>query len=206
MIRKPLGRWSAAANAVFFFPRLMRCPRRRASVAATPLARSVMATRADPEKLPAPKRAPAEPRAASPAFEPPLLPAAITESTRRILWIVDIYRASCGAVLLSVALLLEPAALNIATPHAFVTATGLYFIFGVAAYWWIQQDRLPMPLSQVLFAMLVGDVFFLALVMISAGGTGAPLPILLFPPLAASGRLQRTRTGLFHAALATVVL
>src|SRR4051812_48907034 len=61
MIRKPLGRWSAAASAVFFFPRLMRCPRRRASVAATPLARSVMATRADPEKLPAPKRAPAEP-------------------------------------------------------------------------------------------------------------------------------------------------
>jgi len=165
-----------------------------------------MATRADPDKRPAPTRDLSEPRAATPPFEPPPLPLAITESTRRILWIVDVYRACCGAVLLSVALLFEPAVLNIATPHAFVTATGLYFIFGIAAYWWVQQERLPMALSQVLFAMLVGDVFFLALVMVSAGGSGAPLPILLFPQLAASGWLQRTRNGFLHAAFATAVL
>ena len=166
-----------------------------------------MATHADPEQARAVARRPlAEPRAAIPPFEPPLLPASIAESTRRILWIVDVYRACCGAVLLSAALLLEPTVLSIATPHAFVTATGLYFIFGIAAYWWIQQDRLPMPLSQVLFAMLAGDVFFLALVMISAGKSGAPLPILLFPQLAASGWLQRTRNGFFHAAFATVAL
>jgi two-component system sensor histidine kinase PilS (NtrC family) len=164
-----------------------------------------MATRADSEKRTVPKAAPVEPRAAIPPFEPPLLPQSIAESTRRILWIVDLYRAACGAALLSVALLLEPNVLNIATPHAFTTAAGIYFIFGIAAYWWIQQDHLPMPLSQVLFAMLVGDVFFLGLVMIAAGGSGAPLPILLFPQLAASGWLQRTRTGFFHAAFATVV-
>jgi two-component system, NtrC family, sensor histidine kinase PilS len=171
-----------------------------------PHAHSDMATPADQNKGPAIRRPLQEPRPAIPPFEPPLLPPAITDSTRRILWIVDVYRAGCGAVLLSVALLLEPGVLNIATPHAFVTATGLYFIFGVAAYWWIQQEGLPMPLPQTLFALLIGDVFFLALVMIAAGSTGAPLPILLFPQLAASGWLQRTRTGFFHAAFATVVL
>ena len=39
---------------------------------------------------------------------------------------------------------------------------------------------------------------------IVAGGTfGAPLPILLFPQLAAGGWLLRTQTAFFHAALAT---
>src|SRR5207248_8017150 len=187
-------------------PRRMHCRPRKVSAAAIPHAHSAMATPAEQDKRPAISRRVQEPRPAIPPFEPPLVPAAVTESTRRILWIVDIYRAGCGAVLLSVALLLDPGVLSIATPHAFVTATGLYFIFGVAAYWWIQQEGLPMPLPQTLFALLIGDVFFLALVMISAGSSGGPLPILLFPQLAASGWLQRTRTGFFHAAFATVVL
>src|SRR5438270_10266362 len=42
--------------------------------------------------------------------------------------------------------------------------------------------------------------------MIAGGSTGAPLPILLFPQLAASGWLLRTQTGFFHAAFATVAL
>ena len=83
-----------------------------------------MATPADQDKRPAMRRPLPEPHPAIPRFEPPVLPPAITESTRRILWIVDVYRAACGAVLLSVALLLDPAVLSIATPHAFVTATG----------------------------------------------------------------------------------
>ena len=41
--------------------------------------------------------------------------------------------------------------------------------------------------------------------MIAGGGTGGSLPILLFPQLAASGWLLRTRTAFFHAALATVI-
>jgi two-component system, NtrC family, sensor histidine kinase PilS len=147
-----------------------------------------------------------EPRPAIPPFEPPPLPAAITESARRILWIVGIYRAFCGAVLLGIALLLDLRGLNVATPHAFVIASGLYFLYALGAFWWVQQEPLPMPLPQTLLALLGGDVFFLSLVMTGGGSTGAPLPILLFPQLAASGWLLRTRTGFFHAAFATVFL
>ena len=110
-----------------------------------------------------------EPRAAIPPFEPPPLPASITESARRILWIVGIYRAVCGAVLLGIALLLDLKDLNVATPHAFVIAAGLYFLYALGAFWWVQQARLPMPLPQTLLALLGGDVFFLSWVM-TAGG------------------------------------
>jgi two-component system sensor histidine kinase PilS (NtrC family) len=112
----------------------------------------------------------------------------------------------CGAVLLGMAMLLDLRGLNVATPNAFVTASGLYFLFGLVAFWWSQQLRMPMSLPQMLFGLLTGDVFFLALVMIAGGSTSAPLPILLFPQLAASGWLLRTQTGFFHAAFATVVL
>jgi two-component system sensor histidine kinase PilS (NtrC family) len=145
-------------------------------------------------------------RPAIPPFEPPPLPAAITDSGRRILWIVGVYRAVCGAVLLGMALLLDLRGLNVATPNAFVTASGLYFLFGLVAFWWSQQERMSLSLPQTLFGLLTGDVFFLALVMIAGGSTSAPLPILLFPQLAASGWLLRTQTGFFHAAFATVVL
>ena len=147
-----------------------------------------------------------EPRAAYPPFEPPLLPVSMTNSGRRILWIVGIYRALYGAVLLGIALLLDLKDLNVAVPHAFVTASGLYFSFALAAFWWVQQDRLLMTLPHTLLALLAGDVFFLSLVMTAGGSSSAPLPILLFPQLAASGWLLRTRTGFFHAAFATVVL
>ena len=39
----------------------------------------------------------------------------------------------------------------------------------------------------MLLSLLVGDVFFLSLVMFAGGTFGAPLPILLFPQLAAGG-------------------
>jgi two-component system, NtrC family, sensor histidine kinase PilS len=151
------------------------------------------------------ERAPS-PITAVPRVEPRPLPPAITDSGRRILWIVGVYRAVCGAVLFGMAMVFDLKGLNIATPNAFVTATALYFVFGAAAFWWVRQVSLPMPLPQTLLALLTGDVFFLALVMIAGGSTGAPLPILLFPQLAASGWLLRTRTAFFHAALATVVL
>ena len=41
--------------------------------------------------------------------------------------------------------------------------------------------------------------------MVAGGASGGTLPILLFPQLAASGWLLRTRTAFFHAALATLV-
>ncbi len=58
----------------------------------------------------------------------------------------------------------------------------------------------------MLFGLLAGDVFFLSLVMFAGGTVGAPLPILLFPQLAAAGWILRTRTAFFHAAFASMAL
>jgi two-component system sensor histidine kinase PilS (NtrC family) len=147
----------------------------------------------------------ADPLTAEATAAPPL-PASITGSTRRILWIVGLFRAVCGALLLGLALLLDLRAMNVSAPNSFLTAASLYFIFGLAAFGWIQQERMPLPLSQTLLALLSGDVFFIALMMVAGGSTGAPLPILLFPQLAASGWLLRTQTAFFHAAMAAIVL
>ncbi len=142
---------------------------------------------------------------ALPPFEPPLA-MTVNDSSRRILWIIGLYRAICAAVLFGIGLLLDLRVISIAAPNAFVTASGLYFLFGLFAFWWIQRDPLPLPLPVVVSALVGGDVFFIGMVMVAGGGSGGPLPILLFPQLAASGWLLRTRTAFFHAALASVVL
>jgi len=145
----------------------------------------------------------------SPAL-PPLdvpAPASYGESSRRILWIVGLYRAVCGAVLLGIALLLDLRNFTIEAPNAFVTTAGLYFLYGLGSFWWMQQqDRVPVSLPQLSLALLAGDILFIALVVVAGGTAVAPLPILLFPQLAASGWLLRTRTAFFHAAFATLVL
>ncbi|MCC6194090.1 MAG: two-component sensor histidine kinase [Burkholderiales bacterium] len=146
------------------------------------------------------------PAPAIPPFEPPPLPTSMGDSGRRILWIVGLYRAICAATLLGAALLLDPRTLNISNPNAFITGTGLYFVFGLSSFWWVQQDRLPMPLPTMLFSLLAGDVFFLSLIMFAGGTFGAPLPILLFPQLAAAGWILRTQTAFFHAAFAAICL
>ncbi len=146
------------------------------------------------------------PAPAIPPFEPPPLASPMGDSGRRILWIVGLYRAICAASLLGVALLLDPRTLNIVNPNAFITGTGLYFVFGLSSFWWVQQDRLPLALPTVLFSLLAGDVFFLSLVMYAGGTFGAPLPILLFPQLAAAGWILRTQTAFFHAAFCAICL
>ncbi|MEP7183552.1 MAG: ATP-binding protein [Betaproteobacteria bacterium] len=147
-----------------------------------------------------------QPNPAIPPFEPPALPMSLNDSARRILWIVGLYRAVCGALLLGAALLLDLKLLSFAAPNAFVTAAGLYFLFGLAAFFWIQRDPLPLPLPPLISGLLVGDIFFVALVMVAGGTSSGPLPILLFPQLAASGWLVRTRTAFFHAAIAAIML
>ncbi|MGE5171128.1 MAG: two-component system sensor histidine kinase NtrB [Rudaea sp.] len=147
-----------------------------------------------------------DPSPAIPPYSPPPMPASIAGSSRRILWIVGLFRAVSGALLLGLALLLDLRALNVATPNSFLTAASLYFVYGLAAFGWIQQERLALPIAQTLLGLLAGDVFFLALLMVAGGSTGAPLPILLFPQLAASGWLLRTQTAFFHAAMAALVL
>jgi two-component system sensor histidine kinase PilS (NtrC family) len=148
-----------------------------------------------------------QPSPAIPPFEPPALSATVADSNRRILWIVALYRAICGAVLLGIALLADLQALAVAVPNTFVTAAGLYFLFGLGSFWWLQQQqRLPLQLPVLSLILLVGDVSLLAMIVMSGGTSVSPLPILLFPQLAAGGWLLRTQTAFFHAALATVVL
>jgi two-component system sensor histidine kinase PilS (NtrC family) len=130
----------------------------------------------------------------------------VTESSRRILWIVGLYRAVCGALLLGAALFVNLRVLAISTPNAFVTAAGLYFLYGLLSFLWVQRDSDLLPLPALLLSLLVGDLFFLALLIYSGGSAGAPLSILLFPQLAASGWLMRTQVAFFHAALTSLVL
>ena len=147
-----------------------------------------------------------DPAPAVPPFEPPPLPASLTDSGRRILWIIGLYRSVCGAALFGIALLVDLKGVGAITPNAFITGTALYFLFGLAAFAWVQVERLPLSLPHLALALLAGDIFFLSLVIIAGGNTVAPIPILLFPQLAASGWLLRTQTAFFHAALASVVL
>jgi two-component system sensor histidine kinase PilS (NtrC family) len=146
-----------------------------------------------------------QPNPAAPSFEPPVQLAS-GDSARRILWIVGLYRAICGAALLGIALLLDLKALGIAAPSMFVMAATVYFVFGLLTFWLIQRDPVPMALTAVTSMLLVGDVACIAAVMIAGGAGAGTLPILLFPQLAASGWLLRTRTAFLHAAIATVVL
>jgi len=144
-----------------------------------------------------------QPHPAVPPFEPPPLPAIITESGRRILWIIGVYRAICGTLLVGAALFLEVPG---GSPNAFLTAAGMYFVFGLASFLWIQRETLALPLPAVVLALLGGDILFIGLLMYSGGSAGGPLPILLFPQLAASGWLMRSRIAFFHAALASSAL
>ena len=108
------------------------------------------------------------PTPATPPFEPTSLPATVADSNRRILWIVALYRAVCGAVLLGIALLADLQALAVAAPNTFVTAAGLYFLFGLGSFWWLQQQqRLPLQLPALSLVLLVGDISLLAVVVAS---------------------------------------
>ena len=147
-----------------------------------------------------------QPHPAIPPFEPPPLSVMITESGRRILWIVGLYRAVCGVLLLGTALFLDLHAVGIGAPNAFVTTAGLYFVYGILTFWWVQRDSQGLPLPALLLALLAGDIAFIALLMYAGGSAGGPLSILLFPQLAASGWLLRSQMAFFHAALASSVL
>ena len=147
-----------------------------------------------------------QPAPAIPPFEPPPLSPMITESGRRILWIVGLYRAVCGVLLLGTALFLDLRSVGIGAPNAFVTAAGLYFAYGILTFGWVQRESLGLPLPALLLSLLAGDVIFIALLMYAGGNAGGPLSILLFPQLAASGWLMRSQIAFFHAALASSVL
>jgi two-component system sensor histidine kinase PilS (NtrC family) len=146
-----------------------------------------------------------QPSPAVPPFEPPI-PVSAGDSARRILWIIGLYRAICGATLFGIALLLDLRMLAVAAPNAYIATTAFYFVFGLLTFWWIQRDPLPVTLPIIVSTLLAGDVGFVAMIMAAGGNSAGALPILLFPQLAASGWLLRTRTAFFHAAFATIVL
>ena len=99
-----------------------------------------------------------QPHPATPPFEPPPIPDMLTESGRRILWIVGLYRAVCGVLLLGAALFIDLRANGIAAPNAFLTAAGLYFVYGIRTFWWVQRDSIGIPLHVLLLALLTGDM------------------------------------------------
>jgi two-component system sensor histidine kinase PilS (NtrC family) len=146
-----------------------------------------------------------QPHPAIPPFEPPL-PMSSSGSSRRILWIVSVYRAVCAAVLAGISVLADISVLGVPVSAMFTTCAFVYLAFALLALWWVQRDEQPAPLALLTSTLLVGDVVCIGAIMMSSGSVGAALPILLFPQLAASGWLLRTRTAFFHAALATVIL
>jgi two-component system, NtrC family, sensor histidine kinase PilS len=145
-----------------------------------------------------------QPHPAIPPFEPPSLSVTITESSKGILWMVGLYRAVCGVLLLGTALFLDLHAVGIGAPNAFITTAGLYFVYGILTFWWVQRDSQGLALPALLLTLLAGDIAFIALLMYAEGSL--PLPILLFPQLAASGWLLRSQMAFFHAALTSLAL
>jgi two-component system sensor histidine kinase PilS (NtrC family) len=129
-----------------------------------------------------------------------------SDSGNSSLLAIGLYRVVSGAILFAVALLLDLKTIHVVAPYAFVTAAALYLLFGLGTFWWIRRDPFPVPLPALLSTLLAGDMLFIILMTVASGSAGGPLPILLFPQLAASGWLLRARTAFFHAALATVVL
>src|SRR5213079_403696 len=104
-------------------------------------------------------------------------------------------------ILFGIALVIDLKAINIAAPNAFVVAAGLYCAYGLITFLWTLRDPLNTPLPVMVSSLLAGDILFIVLMTISSGGTGGPLPILLFPQIAASGWLLRARIAFFHAAV-----
>ena len=172
-----------------FLP-VIRCPRKRGQVRVCGL------------ELLARAMSSSQPHPATPPFEPPSS-SLLNDSSRRMLWMVGLFRAICGAFLLGTALFFDLNALQIKAPNAFLSAAGLYFLFGLASFAWVQRESLGVRLPILLIALLIGDVLFIGLLMFAGGIAAGPLSILLLPQLAASGWLLRSQIAFFHAALAS---
>ena len=99
------------------------------------------------------------PAPAIPPFEPPATPSSLDDSGRRILWIIGLYRAVCGAALLGIALFVDLKTVATIAPNPFITGAALYFLFGLAAFAWVQVERLPLSLPHLALAPII-TVFF----------------------------------------------
>ena len=131
-------------------------------------------------------------------------PLELSASGRRGLLIIGIYRIASAAVLLGVGMLLEPRWAD-ATATRFNAVAALYLCYGSAALWWTWRRPRALPLPMITM-LLGGDLAFIATLTLASAGQSGPLPILIFPQLAASGWLLQTRTAFFHAAIAALVI
>ena len=148
-----------------------------------------------------------QPRPAIPPFEPPPLPSLITESgaadpvdRRPVSRRLRRAAARHGAVLRPARDLRSPRPTPSSPRSGSISSSACSRSGGCSA------TRCCCRCPRCCSSLLVGDVFFLALLIYSGGAAGGPLPILLFPQLAASGWLMRTQVAFFHAALASSVL
>lgn len=133
-------------------------------------------------------------------------PLDLSASGRRGLLIIGLYRIASAAVLLGVGTLFDPRWAAHTASTIFNAAAALYLCYGFAGFWWIWRYPRALPLPLVPSLLLGGDLLFIATLTLASGGQSGPLPILIFPQLAASGWLLRTRTAFFHAAVAALVL
>jgi two-component system sensor histidine kinase PilS (NtrC family) len=131
----------------------------------------------------------------------------VPESTRRILWIVAIYRVVYGVLLFALSLIIDYSKISVLSPWAFIFITGLYVIFGVLSFWKVHGEGFSrLTPSRLALGLLLIDTTFIPMVMLATGSALLPLPILLLPQLALSGWAMGTRTAYVHAAIATIIL
>lgn len=123
---------------------------------------------------------------------------------RRVLWIISIYRGGYTLALLSGILLARSPQTVFFHPDLFKYTAITYFVFAVALVIIAQMERDLVPLPWLLFISIVGDALFISIMIFAGGNNLLPLPIFLFPQLAAHGWLLEKRFSLLHAAIPTL--
>ncbi len=120
---------------------------------------------------------------------------------RRIFWVISFYRGGYALALVGSALLFkDDATVN----NAFTAAAVIYFVFAlifiVIAF--MEREWLSRPWR--LFTALLGDTFFLTLLMLVGGNGVIPLPIFLFPQMVAHSWLLEKRYAFLQAVIPTL--
>ena len=116
------------------------------------------------------------PAPAIPPFEPPPTPSSLDDSGRRILWIIGLYRAVCGAALLGIALFVDLKTVATIAPNPFITGAALYFGSLLLAWWLVAAASGPDYFAFVngIFGSALGRLVLLgytfALILHALGG------------------------------------
>jgi two-component system sensor histidine kinase PilS (NtrC family) len=132
------------------------------------------------------------------------LPLGVTE--RRVLWIISLYRGAYTLALLGSVLLPNFGRTSQSTLSLpFTVCAMLYFCFAMMMIVMALREERVMPLTGQLWVALLGDTGFIGLLMIAGNSPFLPLPVFIFPQLAAHGWLLERRIAWAHAAVPTLV-